>query len=128
MSAILGPYTAAVNAYVRGELNWESDVNYEILTGRVRPWKTQDGRYVDVSETLRASMSKNPSLKVWVANGYFDLATPFFASEYTVDHMGLDPMLRGNISMTYYKGGHMMYVRKEDLAGLKKDAVRFYAK
>jgi carboxypeptidase C (cathepsin A) len=128
MSAILGPYTAAVNAYVRGELNWESDVNYEILTGRVRPWKTQDGRYVDVSETLRASMSKNPSLKVWVANGYFDLATPFFASEYTVDHMGLDPMLRGNVSMTYYKGGHMMYVRKEDLAGIKKDAVRFYAK
>lgn len=128
MSAILGPYTAAVNAYVRGELNWESDVNYEILTGRVRPWKTLDGRYVDVSETLRASMSKNPSLKVWVANGYFDLATPFFASEYTVDHMGLDPLLRGNISMTYYKGGHMMYVRKEDLAGLKKDAVRFYAR
>jgi carboxypeptidase C (cathepsin A) len=73
-------------------------------------------------------MSKNPSLKVWVANGYFDLATPFFASEYTVDHMGLDPMLRGNVSMTYYKGGHMMYVRKEDLAGIKKDAVRFYAK
>lgn len=128
MSAILGPYTAAVNAYVRGELNWQSDVNYEILTGRVRPWKTQDGRYVDVSETLRASMSKNPSLKVWVANGYFDLATPFFASEYTVSHMGLDPALRGNISMTYYKGGHMMYVRKEDLAGLKKDAERFYAR
>lgn len=128
MAAILGPYTAAVNAYVRGELNWESDVNYEILTSRVRPWKTQDGRYVDVSETLRASMSKNPTLKVWVANGYFDLATPFFASEYTVNHMGLDPLLRGNISVTYYKGGHMMYVRKEDLAGLKKDAARFYAK
>lgn len=128
MAAILGPYTAAVNAYVRGELNWESDVNYEILTGRVRPWKTQDGRYVDVSETLRASMSKNPALKVWVACGYFDLATPFFASEYTVDHMGLDPLLRGNIALTYYKGGHMMYVRKEDLAGLKKDATRFYAK
>ncbi|HEX8875778.1 MAG TPA: hypothetical protein VF777_03455 [Phycisphaerales bacterium] len=128
MSAILGPYTAAINAYVRGELQWESDVNYEILTGRVRPWKFPDGRYPDTSETLRASMSKNPSLKVWVASGYFDLATPFFASEYTVDHMGLDPLLRGNVSMTYYKAGHMMYVRKEDLAGLKKDAARFYAK
>ncbi len=114
-AAILGPYTAALNAYVREELAWTTDVNYEILTGRVRPWKYPDGRFVDVSETLRASMSKNPALRVWVANGYFDLATPFFAAEHTVARMGLDPALRGNVTMTYYKSGHMMYVRRETL-------------
>jgi carboxypeptidase C (cathepsin A) len=127
-SAILGPYTAALNAYVREELEWTTDVNYEILTGRVRPWKFPDGRFVDVSETLRASMSKNPALRVWVANGYFDLATPFFASEHTVARMGLDPSLRGNVTMTYYKSGHMMYVRQADLEQLKKDAAEFYTK
>lgn len=127
-AAILGPYTAALNSYVREELAWTTDVNYEILTGRVRPWKYPDGRFVDVSETLRASMSKNPALRVWVANGYFDLATPFFAAEHTVARMGLDPALRGNVTMTYYKSGHMMYVRREDLEKLKQDAAEFYKK
>lgn len=127
-SAILGPYTAALNAYVRGELKFESDVNYEILTGRVRPWKfPSDSSYPDVSRTLAGAISRNPYLRVSIESGYFDLATPFFASEYTVAHMNLEPSLRKNVTMNYYKSGHMMYVRKEDLAALKQNAAKFYS-
>lgn len=127
-AAILGPYTAALNAYVRGELKFESDVNYEILTGRVRPWKfPSDSSYPDVSRTLSGAIRRNPYLRVSIECGYFDLATPFFASEYTVAHMKLEPTLRKNVTMNYYKSGHMMYVRKEDLAALKRNAAKFYS-
>ena len=70
---------------MRRELGYETDLPYEIITRKVRPWsyKVFENRYVDVAETLRASISKNPYLKVFVANGYYDMATPYFATEYT---------------------------------------------
>src|SRR5258706_15457170 len=88
-AAIQGPFTAMLNAYVRGDLKYESDLPYEILTGRVWPWSFKDyeNRYVDVAETLRTAINRNPALKVFVANGYFDGATPYFATRYTFDHM-----------------------------------------
>jgi carboxypeptidase C (cathepsin A) len=127
-AAIQGPFTAALNQYVRVDLKYESDVPYEILTGRVQPWSyaAASNRYADVAETLRSAMSKNRNLRVLVASGYFDLATPHFAADYTIRHMGLDPEVRGNISQTFYKAGHMMYIRHDDLAGLKADVGRFY--
>ncbi len=126
-AAILGPFTAALNAYVRDELHYETDLNYEILTGRVQPWRfPNEDRYADVSPTLRSSIGKNPDLKVLVVCGYFDLATPFFAAEYTVDHMGLDAAGRKNVRLAYYQSGHMVYMRKNDLAGLKQEAAKFY--
>ncbi|RMD98322.1 MAG: peptidase S10, partial [Calditrichaeota bacterium] len=93
-AAIYGPFTAAINHYLRNELKYENDLVYEILTGRVQPWNwNTNGRqgYVNVAETLRKAMTQNPYLKVFIANGYYDLATPFFATEYTVSHMQLDP-------------------------------------
>lgn len=127
-AAILGPFTAALNAYVRDDLKFESDVNYEILTGNVRPWKfPSESSYPDVSPTLAGAISRNPELRVTIENGYFDLATPFFASEYTVAHLDLAPELRKNLRMNYYKSGHMMYIRKEDLAALKQNAAKFYS-
>lgn len=127
MSAILGPYTATLNDYVRRDLKFESDLPYEILTGRVRPWSYKDfeNRYVDVSETLRNAMSQNPALKVYVANGYYDLATPYFATMYTFDHLNLDESLRGNISMGFFEAGHMMYIQMASLVALKKDLAEF---
>ena len=68
-------------------------------------------------------MTTNPALKVYVANGYFDLATPFLASEYTFTHLGLDKSLQDNITMAYYGAGHMMYV---DMDELKKDEKRIW--
>lgn len=129
-AAIQGPYTATLNDYVRRELGYENDHPYEILTGRVHPWSygSAENRYADVADTLRAAMTKNPDLRVLVASGYYDLATPYFAADYTVAHLGLDPTLRGHIAQTYYRSGHMMYIRLEDLATLKADVADFYAK
>jgi carboxypeptidase C (cathepsin A) len=126
-AAIQGPYTGTLNAYVRGELGFESDLDYEILGGRIRRWSYDDfeNRYVNVAENLRAAMAKNPSLRVHVANGYYDLATPFFATEYTFDHLGLPAGLVGNVSMSYYEAGHMMYIRKVELVRLKENLATF---
>ncbi len=128
---IQGPYTAVLNDYVRRVLGYESDLPYEILTGKVHPWdygKKYANQYVNVAETLRGAMSRNPHLRVLFANGYYDLATPYFATEYTVNHLQLDPSLVDNIDMTYYEAGHMMYVHMESLAQLAQDMRDFVQK
>lgn len=127
-SAIDGPFGATMNNYVRSELKFESPLPYEVLTGRVHPWsyKRFTNRYVSASETLRKAMTKNPHLKVFVANGYFDLATPYFASVYSYNHLGLDKKLKPNITMSYYQSGHMMYIHEPSLKKLKTDLDRFY--
>ena len=124
---ITGPYTAVFNDYVRRELNYQSDMPYEILNFQVWPWSyaEHENQYVYVAETLRKAMTTNPYLKVFVANGYYDLATPYFATEYTFSHLGLDESLRGNISMGYYEAGHMMYAYLPSLAALKQDLAKF---
>ncbi len=122
-AVIQGAYTATLNDYVRGDLEFESDLPYEILSGRVHPWDygSHQNEYVNVADTLRKAMTTNPSLKVYVANGYFDLATPFLATEYTFTHLGLDQSLQDNISMSYYKAGHMMYIDMDELKKMKSD-------
>jgi len=79
LAAIVGPFTATFNDYVRGDLKFDSDLFYEFLTPRVRPWSyvPYENRYVNVAETLRSAMTENPFLRVFVAKGYYDLATPF---------------------------------------------------
>lgn len=130
MIAIEGPYTAALNDYVRRELGFESDLPYEILTGRVHPWSYGDyeNRFANLAETLRRAMTKNPSLRVMWACGYYDLATPFFAAEQTASQMQLDPERRKNNEFHYYESGHMMYIRHHDLEKLKKDVQGFYTR
>jgi len=129
MAAIVGPYTATFSDYVRGDLKFESDLPYEFLTGHVMPWNFHpyENRYVNVAETLRSAMTQNPFLRVYVAKGYYDLATPFFAADYTFDHLGLDASLRGHLTGGYYEAGHMMYVHKPSLAKLKTDIKDFLA-
>ena len=127
MEAIRGEYTAVFNDYVRRDLKFETDLPYEVLTGKVRPWSYDDAsnRYVDVGETLRGAMSSNPYLRVYVGNGYYDLATPFAATVYTFARMGLDREVRKNVSMGFYAGGHMMYIDRTAHAKLKKDVAEF---
>jgi carboxypeptidase C (cathepsin A) len=124
---ILGAYTAMLNDYVRSELHFKSDSPYEILTGNVHPWDYSkfQNQYVNVAETLRGAMTENPFLKVFVGNGYYDLATPFFATEYTFDHLELDPSLQDHVTMGYYEAGHMMYLHQPSLAKLKADLASF---
>jgi carboxypeptidase C (cathepsin A) len=127
IDATLGVYTSALNGYVRGELGYESDLPYEILTERVNPWDYEEFKnaYVDVSETLREAMSRNRFMRVFIANGYYDLATPHFATEHTLAHLGLDAELAGNVEMAYYEGGHMMYVHLGELGAMAEDIRRF---
>lgn len=127
-AAIQGPFTATLNSYVRGELNYENDRAYEILTGRVHPWSyaSAQNQYADVGDTLRGAMSKNPALRVLVCSGHYDLATPYYAATYTIRHLGLDPSLRNHITQTTYEAGHMMYIRHDDLAKLKSDVAAFF--
>jgi carboxypeptidase C (cathepsin A) len=127
-AAILGPFTGALNDYVRRELGYESDLPYEILTGRVQPWKMGEAnRYLNVAERLRGAMTRNPHLKVFVAAGYYDFATPYHAARYTVDHMGLDPTLIDNVRFGFYESGHMMYIQDASRERLKQEVAAFYA-
>jgi carboxypeptidase C (cathepsin A) len=126
-AAITGPFTAVLNDYVRKDLGFKSDLPYEILTDRVRPWNFGRGnQYVNVAEDLRIAMSHNPALKVFVACGYYDLATPLFAAEYTFHHIGYEPDYAQRIHLHYYEAGHMMYIRKADHEQLKKAIAAFY--
>ena len=124
---ILGPYTATLNDYLRSQLKFESDLAYEILTDRVHPWNydPHQNQYVNVTDTLRKAMTTNPYLKVFVASGYYDLATPYMATQYTFNHLGLDKSLQQNVSMSFYEAGHMMYVHQQSLIQLKKDLSSF---
>jgi len=129
IAAIRPPYTTTFNSYVRGELGYKTDLEYYILgEGITSPWQWgPPGRtgFPDTSDDLRQAFSKNPYMKLYVASGYFDLATPFFATEYTLSHMGLDPSLRGNIRTGEYEAGHMVYIDTKSLAQLKREVGDF---
>ena len=127
MTAVAGPFTASFYDYVRSDLKFESDLPYEIISEAVYPWsyKEFENQFVNVGEPLRAAMAHNPYLKVFVASGYFDLGTPYFATEYVFNHLGLDESARNNVSMAYYEAGHMMYIHMPSLAKLKDDLAAF---
>lgn len=125
---VQGVYSACLNNYVRSELKFESDLPYEILSFKVLPkWKydEHENDFVNVAETLRGAMMKNPNLQLIVANGFYDLATPFFATEYTRDHLGLKNGVEENVEMVYYEAGHMMYTHKKSLSRLSSDLRKF---
>lgn len=113
-NAIIGPYTAALNQYVRGELGYQNDLPYEILTDRVRPWsfKEFEGMHVHVLDKLAEAMRVNPHMRVHVACGYYDAATPYFAAEHSIAHLAIPPDLAGNVEFGYYEAGHMMYLHE----------------
>ncbi len=128
MDATNAAATTTLNNYVREELGFTSDEIYEILSLDVnKRWNYEDfkNRYVDTSESMRELMSRSRGTKVFVANGYFDLATPHFATEYTFSHMGLDPEVRSNVQMEYYEAGHMMYVHAASLEKMAADLRAF---
>lgn len=122
---IYGPFTMSINDHLKRVLKFDSDLPYDIISRKARPWKYPENKYVNVAEILRGAMSNNPYMKVWIANGYYDMATPYFATKYTVDHMFLSPELKKNISMTYYEAGHMMYIDTPSLKVFTKDFEAF---
>lgn len=126
--AIFAPYTSTLYHYLQNDLQIKRDIPYEIITDDVRPWNY--GRFVNgyanALGALAEAMTKNTHMRVFVASGYLDLATPFFGSEYTFDHLGLSPDVHKNITMEYYDAGHMMYVHQPSLVKMKKDLTLFY--
>jgi carboxypeptidase C (cathepsin A) len=114
-NAIMGPYTAALNHYVRSELGYANDLPYEILTDRVRPWsyKEFEGLHVDVADKLAAAMRANPHMRVHVACGYYDAATPYFAAQHTFAHLAIPAEIADRVEFSYYEAGHMMYLHEQ---------------
>ncbi|MBV9491676.1 MAG: peptidase S10 [Verrucomicrobia bacterium] len=118
--AVNGPFTSGFYQYARRELKYESDLPYETAAD-VRPWLYSVDRYLNVVGELKTAMSKNPYLKVLVCSGYYDLATPYFASEYVLHTMGLDPAIRRNLRSAFYESGHMLYVEGAARVKFKAD-------
>jgi carboxypeptidase C (cathepsin A) len=127
-NAIIGPYTAALNHYVRVELGYENDLPYEILSFEAaKNWsyKEFEGQQITVAEKLAEAMRVNPHLRVHVASGRYDGATPYFATENTLSRLQIPAELVPNIETKYYAAGHMMYVHDESRRQQSEDLAAF---
>ena len=125
MNGIIPPFTSVLNPYFRQELGYESDAEYHIIRGISWNWGDAKEGYSDTSDALRSALAKNPYMKVFVASGYYDLATPYYATAYTVSHMNLDPSVRGNFRMEEYPTGHMVYIDFEQLVAMNEHCRQF---
>lgn len=125
--AILGPYAAGINHYLRAELDYVNDLPYEMISPKVAPWsyKEFENKSVTVTQALARAMRANPRLRVHVAFGYHDGATPYFAAEYVLAHLPIPPELRVNIESAYYPAGHMMYVHEPSRVQQSADLAEF---
>jgi carboxypeptidase C (cathepsin A) len=125
LNVIWPPFTTALNQYFREELGYENDTEYHILRGLDWDWGDAKNGYSDTSAALREAMAKNPYMRVYVASGYYDLATPYYATIYTLNHMGLDPFAHDRLTLEEFPVGHMVYVEKNALAKLQGDVDSF---
>ncbi len=126
-----GAFSAAFNAYVRDVLHYHAGIPYRPTAygalGARWDFKHQgNDPPANVAPDLATAMSQNPHLKVFQASGYYDFATPFFATDYTLRHLGLSPALQRNITYGYYASGHMIYINPAALPKLKADLSRWY--
>jgi carboxypeptidase C (cathepsin A) len=132
--AVAPAFITAFIAYAKTELNWRSDQMYRALPPDVvNNWNFRRSGFFGrvlaptVIPDLREAMHTNPNLRVFAANGLFDLATPFYTTEYELANVGLDPAVRARISLGYYPSGHMIYLNDDALHALRADLSRFYA-
>jgi len=124
-TAAKGAVTAVFQQYVRDDLKWETDLHYPTSGGPVQPWTYDQNRYMDMTDALRRAMSRNPFLRVFVACGYYDLATPFTGSEFNFSHLAFDRSISDRVSFGYYESGHMIYLRPSAHKLLRADVARF---
>ncbi len=132
-SAILPPYTSAFNNYLRTELNYKVDTPYRVFAYdepvfEKWDWGNAEQGFPSTAGGLRGAMIKNPYMKVLVMEGYYDLATPFAAANWTMDHLNLDTQFRQNVSYATYNAGHMVYIDRAEHDKMKKDLVEFMDK
>ena len=124
-SALQGPYVALFQDYVKNELKWDTAALRYPTSGNVRPWTYVQNRYMDMTDTLRLTMAKNPFLKVLLVSGYYDMATYVGGAEFNLSHLAYDRQITDRVSYAYYEGGHMMYIRPSAHAELKRDVAAF---
>ncbi len=132
-AAILPPYTAVFNNYVRTELGYKVDMPYKVFAWdepafQKWDWGEADKGFPNTAPGLRAALVENPYLKVLVMEGYYDLATPYLAANYSIDHLNLGPNYRKSVSFTTYEAGHMVYIDSASHVKMKKDLVEFMGK
>jgi carboxypeptidase C (cathepsin A) len=124
-AAVLGPFSAAMNSYVRGELKFEDDLPYELLAG-VQPWNYGSrNTYASAGDQLASIMNQNPYMKILVIGGRCDLVCPIDTVHYALDHMQFDPAYRTNITYAEFDAGHMMYINLPDLKKLQTTVEEF---
>jgi carboxypeptidase C (cathepsin A) len=132
-SALLPPYTSAFNNYLRTELNYKIDMPYRVFAYdqpefEKWDWGNAEQGFPSTAGGLRGAMIKNPYMKVLVMEGYYDLATPFTAANWSMDHLNLESKYRQNISYATYSAGHMVYIDSAEHDKMKKDLVEFMEK
>ena len=132
-ATIDAPYTTAINSYLRNDLKYETPLTYRtniygLIYANGGTWDMRSNRYgyPNVAPDLAATMAQNPHLKVFSANGYYDFATPYFATVYTLKHLNIAPALQSNISFGFYPAGHMVYLSEPALAQFKRDLSAWY--
>ncbi|HET6895059.1 MAG TPA: hypothetical protein VFH72_06725 [Candidatus Baltobacteraceae bacterium] len=132
-SSIDAPYTTAVNQHIREDLQYNPPIPYRpniygIIYSNGSSWDFTHNRRepTNVAPDLADAMTQNPDLKIFSANGYYDFATPFFATVYTLQHLEIASPLRGNITYGFYQAGHMIYLDDAALAAYKSDLARWY--
>ena len=127
-SNIQAPYTAMLNDYVRRELGYKTDTYYSILgnvTGERWDWGSAGDGAPNTTEGLRKAFVRNPHMRVYIAKGYYDMATPLYAVNATFDHMALPKEAKANITDDYFEAGHMMYIEQNSLTKLRDDLRNF---
>ena len=131
-SATRPPFTAVFNNYVRTELGYKTDMPYFVFAQEAGfgkwDWGSAIQGFPDTATALREAIVKDPYLKVLVMEGYYDLATPYYAANYTMDHLDLTSKYRSNISYATYDSGHMVYLATSSLKKMKTDLVDFIDK
>ena len=125
LNGIRPPFTSVMNQYIRADLGFETDAEYHILRGLDWTYGDATKGYADTSDALRSAFAKNPYMHVFVASGYYDMATPYYATYYTLSHSNISPEVYGNVETKEYPTGHMVYVDRGALETLRDDVVSF---